>query len=157
MSQATERQVRSALPLLRLCWSLLLAAVLALAGLGGLAAPAAAPQDGASAGPLGAAAVVLGLTCALATLWLDRRILAPHRIALLLQVPDLALARRHLLAGHLALWALAAVPALLGFAQLLLDGRLAAHLALCAVSLAVLALLLPTRARVGARLGAAAR
>ena len=65
--------------------------------------------------------------------------------------------QRHLLAGHLALWSFAELPALFGFAQLLLDGSLGAHLALCAVSLAILALLMPTRARITTRMEAVLR
>ena len=72
-------------------------------------------------------------------------------------VPDHALVQRHLLAGHLVLWSFAEVPALFGFAQLLLDGALGTHLALCAVSLAILALLMPTRARIATRMEAVLR
>ena len=78
-------------------------------------------------------------------------------MAAVITVPDQALVQRHLLAGHLVLWSFAQLPALFGFAQLLLDGSLGAHLALCAVSLAILALLMPTRARIRTRMEAVLR
>jgi len=152
--QAGERHLRDSLPPLRLSWSFMLAANLACAGLGVLAVPVVSLPGKAPASPLAAAIAAFGALVAAATLWLDRRLLAPSRIARVLPVPDPALARRHLLVGHLALWSLAEVPALLGFAQVLLDGTLGAHLALCATSLVLLALLLPTRARITSRMEA---
>lgn len=157
MKHGLERHASSALAPLRICWSLMLAASVAWAGLGLLASPAVSLSDTAIATPLSLALAALGVFCAAATLWLDRTVLTPGRIAARLPIPDQALARRHLLAGHLALWSLAVLPAILGFAQLLLDGPLAIHLALCAVSLLILVLLMPTRARVAARLAAALR
>ena len=157
MRPEAEVRVRSALPRLRLFWAAALGATLACAGLGALAAPAvSAAAAGETATPPAAVAIAtLGALCAAATLALDRALLSPGRIAARLPAPDSALAERYLLVGHLALWSLALLPALLGFAQLLLDGRLGTHLALCGVSLAVLAVLLPSRARVGARIAAA--
>jgi hypothetical protein len=149
-----ERRLSSALPALRSAWSLMLAANLAFAGLGALASPVAiAPRD-ASLSPLAAVFAALAVLCAGATIWLDRAVLAPGRLAGLSSIPDPALAQRHLLAGHLALWSIAVLPALLGFAQLLLDGTPGTHLALCALSLLILAALMPTRSRIGARLEA---
>jgi len=150
----SERRVRAALPALRSAWSLMLAANLAFAGLGMLASPVAVAPEHAALPPLAAALSALGVLCAGATIWLDRAILAPGRVGGLSPIPDGELARRHLLAGHLALWSLAILPALLGFAQLLLGGTLAALLALCALSLAILAVLMPTRTRIGTRLEA---
>ena len=135
----------------------MLVASLALAGLGVLASPVVSPWDITTARPITATIASLGVLCAAATIWLDRAFLAPGRIAILVPIPDHALARRHLLAGHLALWSLAELPALFGFAQLLLDGALGTHLALCAVSLAILTLLMPTRARITARMEAVLR
>ena len=155
MSSALERHVRSLLTPLRCCWAFMLAAALAWAGLGLFAAPAGTPSGAPT--PFTAAIAALGVLCAAAAVWIDRAVLTPGRIAGLVPLPDLALARRHLLAGHLALWSIAELPALFGFAQLLLDGPLGTHLALCAVSLAILALLMPTRARVTARLEAVLR
>ena len=152
-----ERHVRLVLPSLRSFWSLMIAASVALAGLGVLASPVASLSGTTTATPVTAATTVFGVLCAAATIWLDRAILTPGRIASAMPIPDHTLAQRHLLAGHLALWSLAEVPALLGFAQLLLDGALGTHLALCAVSLTVLALLMPTRARIAARMTAALR
>ena len=129
----------------------MLAASFVWAGLGILASPVEAPSGAATATPITATITAAGI------IWLDRAILTPARLAGLVVIPDSALARRHLLAAHLALWSLAQVPALLGFAQLFLDGALRTHLMLCAVSLALLALLMPTRARIAARLEAVLR
>jgi len=153
MRPDSERHARSVLPSLRYFWAFMLVASLVWTGLGLLASPVASPQ-GAAATPITAAITALGVLCAAVTIWLDRAIFTPARIAGLVPIPDHALAQRHLLAGHLALLSLAEIPALLGFAQLLLDGLLSTHLALCAVSLATLALLMPTRARVTTRLAA---
>ena len=157
MREDRERGVRSALAPLRACWSLMLAASLAWAGLGLLASPVVARPDAAHPTPATAALFALGVASAAVTLWIDRAIITPARMAALLPVPDQTLLRRHLLAGHLALWSLATLPALFGFALLLLDGGLAAHLLLCAVSLATLALLMPTRGRIAARVAAVLR
>ena len=135
----------------------MLAASFVWAGLGILASPVEAPSGAATATPITATITALGFLCAAGIIWLDRAILTPARLAGLVVIPDSALARRHLLAAHLALWSLAQVPALLGFAQLFLDGALRTHLMLCAVSLALLALLMPTRARIAARLEAVLR
>jgi len=149
--------VQSLLPPLRGCWAFMLAAALAWAGLGLFAAPAGTPSGAPAATPVTVAIAALGVLCAVAAIWLDRAILSPGRMAGLVPLPDLTLAQRHQLAGHLALWSIAELPALFGFAQLLLDGSLGTHLALCAVSLAILALLMPTRARITARLEAVLR
>ena len=154
MHPDSERRVQAALPPLRVSWSLMLAASLGWAWLGAIASPAGSPPDATATPPFTMALAALGALCALATLWIDRAIITPERMAALMPVPDHALAQRHLLAGHLALWSLAVLPALFGFAQLLLGGALATHLALCAASLAILALLMPTRARIAARLEA---
>ena len=157
MHPDSERHARSVLPSLRYSWAFMLVASLAWTGLGVLASPVASPPGATTATPITAAITALGVLCAAATIWLDRAFFRPARIVGLVPIPDNALAQRHLLAGHLALWSLAELPALLGFAQLLLDGPLSTHLALCAVSLATLALLMPTRARVTTRLAAALR
>jgi hypothetical protein len=130
-------------------WAPALAAVLGLAALGAWAGPAAGAggDGGAAALAVAGAGVLLGAAPGL----LGRTLLAPRRLAGLLPLPDLALALRMLLAAHLVLCTLAVLPALLGFAQLLLGGATATHLALCAVSLVDLALLLPTRERFAAR------
>ena len=148
---------RSALLSLRSFWSFMVAASLALAGLGLFASPFVAPSGTATGTPATTALAGLGVLCAAATIWLDRALLSPGRIATRVPIPDPSLVRRHLLLGHLALWSLAELPAVLGFAQLLLDGTLGAHLALCAVSLAVLTLLMPTRRRITARMEAVLR
>ncbi len=132
----------------------MLAASLAWVGLGVFASPVVSPATTLAATPIALAIAALGALCAVAAIWLDRAILTPERIASVVAIPDLSFAQRHLLAGHLALWSIAELPAVLGFAQLLLDGTLATHLALCAASLTVLALLMPTRARIAARLEA---
>ncbi|HEY5998096.1 MAG TPA: hypothetical protein VI078_02190 [bacterium] len=133
-------------------WGGMLAATLALAGIGSLATPAglgAGPAGGASALPAGIA--LFAVLCAIAVPLLARVLLAPERIAPRLPAPDAALVRRYLLVGHLALWSLAALPALLGLAQLFLGGSPATHYALCALSLVGLAWLMPTARRVGGR------
>lgn len=152
-----ERYVRSALPPLRVSWSLMLVASLAWAALGMFAAPAGLTPDPTTARKLTVVLATVGALCGVATLWVDRAVITADRMAALIPVFDYPLVQRHLLAGHLVLWSLAQLPALFGFAQLLLDGSLAMHLALCAVSLATLALLMPTRARVTARIGAVLR
>lgn len=145
------------LPRLRLFWTAALGASLAFAGLGVLASPVVSPAGAASVPPLAAAIAALGVLCGAATLALDRAILSPGRVAARIPFPDSALAQRYLLAGHLALWSLALLPAMLGFAQLLFDGQLATHLALCAVSAGILALLMPSRSRISARVAAVLR
>jgi hypothetical protein len=100
------------------------------------------------------AIAAIGLICALAPLPLDRMILAPGRIAARIPLPDVALTLRHLLAGQLAIWSLAELPAILGFSQLLLGGELPTHLALCSLALVNLGLLLPTKSRITTRVGA---
>jgi hypothetical protein len=152
-----ERYVQSALPSLRVSWSLMLAACLAWAGLGLFAAPAGLTSDPTTSQKLTVVLTTLGALCAVATLWIDRAIITPERMAALIPVPEQALVQRHLLAGHLVLWSFAVLPALFGFAQLLFDGALGTHLALCAVSLVTLALLMPTRTRIAARLEAVLR
>jgi hypothetical protein len=106
---------------------------------------------------LALAIAALGVLCALATIVIDRKIITPERMAALIPAFDYALVHRHLLAGHLVLWSLAELSALLGFAQLFLDGALHTHLALCAASLTTLAVLMPTRARIAARVAAVLR
>jgi hypothetical protein len=128
----------------------MLASTLALAGMGALAAPAGLAAGPGGATPIAIGIAVIGALCALAVPLLARVLLAPSRIAHRLPAPDLALARRYLLAGHLALWSFSTLPALLGFAQLLLGGAPATHLGLCALSLLALAWLMPTKRRVGA-------
>lgn len=152
-----ERDVQSALTPLRVSWSFMLAASLAWAALGLFASPVVSPPTSPTAAPWTTVLTTLGVLSAGVTLLIDRAIITPRRMAALITVPDLALVQRHLLAGHLVLWSFAQLPAMFGFAQLLLDGSLGAHLALCAVSLAILALLMPTRARIGARLEAVIR
>ncbi len=149
-----ERHVRSALPSLRVSWYLMLVASLAWAGLGLFAAPAGLASDPITARKLTVVLATLGALCAVATLWIDRAVITTERMVAVIPVFDYALVQRHLLAGHLVLWSFAELPALFGFAQLLLDGSLGMHLALCAVSLATLAILMPTRARIAARMEA---
>jgi len=149
-----ERNLQSALPPLRGSWSLMLGACLAWAGLGLFASPVMSPADSPAATPWTIVLTTLGVLCALATLFIDRAVITPKRLAALITIPDQALIQRHLLAGHLVLWSFAVLPALFGFAQLLGAGRLGTHLALCALSLAVLTLLMPTRARITTRLEA---
>lgn len=152
-----ERHVQKALPPLRYSWALMVATSLAWAGMGLIASPVVALSDTGAAPTVTKVLAVLGVLCALATLLVDRAVITPRRMAALIPVPDHALLQRHLLGGHLVLWTLALLPAVFGFAQLLLAGTLVAHLALCALSLIVLALLLPTRARVAARMEAVLR
>jgi hypothetical protein len=135
-------------------WAAMLVATLAFAAMGSFAAPAGTPADAGGPKPAATAVAALGLICALTPLPLDRVILAPAKIAARIPLPDLALTLRHLLAGHLALWSLAELPAILGLSQLMLGGALPAHLALCALALANLGLLMPTQARIGARVDA---
>lgn len=157
MRPDTERHVQAALPPLRVSWTFMLAASLAWAALGLFASPVVSPADSPAAAPWTKVLVALGVLSAGVTLLIDRAVITPKRMAAIITVPDLALIQRHLLAGHLVLWSFAQLPALFGFAQLLLDGSLGAHLALCAVSLAILALLMPTRARIAARMEAVLR
>lgn len=152
-----QHAVRAALSPLRSCWSFMLAASLAWAALGWFASPVLAPSAAPPATPWTTALTVLGALSAVATLWIDRTVITPERMAALIPVPDPALAQRHLLAGHLILWSSAELPALFGFSQLLLDGALGTHLALCALSLTILAILMPTHKRVATRLAAVLR
>jgi len=149
-----ERCVQSALRPLRVSWALMVAASLAWAGLGLFASPVMSPSDSSAATPWSVVITALGALSAIATLVIDRAVITPRRMAALITVPDEALIQRHLLAGHLVLWSFAVLPALFGFAQLLLDGALSAHLALCAASLAILAILMPTQARITTRIAA---
>jgi len=157
MNPDTERYVQSALPPLRISWFFMVFASLAWAALGMFASPAGLTSDPTTARKLTVALATLGALCAVVTLWIDRAVITTERLAALIPVFDFALVQRHLLAGHLVLWSLAQLPALFGFAQLLLDGSLEIHLALCAFSLATLALLMPSRARIAARLEAVLR
>jgi len=152
-----EQHVQSALSPLRVSWSFMLAASFAWAALGLFASPVVSPSYSSTATSWTTVLIVLGVLSAGATLLIDRAVITPKRMAALITVPDHALVQRHLLAGHLVLWSFAQLPALFGFAQLLLDGSLGAHLGLCAVSLAVLALLMPTRARIRTRMEAVLR
>ena len=154
MHPDVEISTRAALPPLRISWSLMVAASLAWAGLGMFAAPVVAAPETPAAAPWTMVLAALGVLSAVAAFVIDRAVITPQRLAAVIPVPDQALIRRHLLAGHLVLWSFAQLPALFGFAQLLLDGSLALHLALCALSLATLALLMPTRARIAARVAA---
>jgi hypothetical protein len=143
---AIERSLRRALPRFLVPWCAMLAAVLVLAGLGAsLPAPVA---TAAASWPLLAAAVA----CAAFILVLERRLLAPAAFAARVPRHDVEHALRHLLATHLVLWSLVAVIPLLGFAQLLLGGQPSLHLLLCGIAVAVLARLMPTAARLAARI-----
>ena len=135
----------------------MLAASLAWAGLGLFASPVVSPSDAPAATPWTMVARRSRRAQRRQHALIDRAVITPTRMAALIPVPDHALVQRHLLAGHLVLWSFAELPALFGFAQLLLDGALGTHLALCAVSLAILALLMPTRARISARMEAVLR
>ncbi|MHB8834364.1 MAG: hypothetical protein ACYC9Y_01435 [Candidatus Methylomirabilia bacterium] len=157
MNLDTGRYVESALPPLRISWYFMVFASLAWAGLGMFASPAGLTSDPTTARKLTVVLATIGALCAVAALWIDRAVITTERMAALIPVFDYALVQRHLLAGHLVLWSLAQLPALFGFAQLLLDGSLGMHLALCAVSLATLAILMPTRARITARMTAVLR
>lgn len=157
MNPDTERYVQSALPPLRISWCFMVFASLAWAGLGLFASPAGLTSGPTTARKLAVVLTTLGALCAVAALWIDRAVITAERMAALIPVFDYALVQRHLLAGHLVLWSLAQLPALFGFAQLLLDGSPGMHLALCAVSLATLALLMPTRARITTRMEAVLR
>lgn len=139
---------------LLLPWAAMLFSSLALAGLGRLAAPADPPAPAEPMSALALAVAALGVACVVAVLALDRSLLSPGRLARRLPAPDPALAERYVLAGHLALWSIAGLPAILGFSHLLLGGPLRIHLALCALSLGLLALLMPTKKRIGTRLDA---
>lgn len=149
-----ERSVQAALRPLRVSWSLMLAASIVWAVMGMIASPVVSPSEITTLTPLTLTLAVLGVLSALGTILVDRLVITPERMAAVITLPDAALVQRHLLAGQLVLWSFAVLPALFGFAQLLLDGSLGIHLALCAASLAVLALLLPTRARVTTRIAA---
>lgn len=152
-----ERHVQSSLPSLRISWACMLAAAFAWTGLGLFASPVLSPSETAAASSWSLVLAALGALSALATLWIDRRVITPARMAGLIPVFDHALVQRHLLAGHLVLWSFAELPALFGFAQLFLDGPPGTHLALSATSLAILALLMPTRARITTRIEAVFR
>lgn len=151
MPTDATRHARNGLPQLRVAWFLIVAACLGLAGLGWLASPAEMTAPPAAGRPATLTLTALGVFCALATLGLDRLVLSPEQISTRLPIPDPDLLRRHLLAGHMALWSLAVLPALLGFALVLLGGPPRTHLALCALSLGVLARLMPTRRRIAQR------
>jgi hypothetical protein len=147
-----ERQVLAGRARFLLPWAGALAAALGLAALGAAIAQLAPSPAGADA-LLPAVAAASGAVVGVAVLLLERRLLEPSRLAARLPAPDVDLALRHILAGHLVLWSLAAVPALLGFAQLLLGGPLRTHLLLCGVSVGTLAYLMPARARLEERAG----
>jgi len=148
------RRMRAARSLMLLAWAAMLGASLAFAALGSFATPAGTPADAGGPPAASSAIAALGLICALAPLPLNRAILSPAKIAARIPLPDLTLTLRHLLAGQLALWSLAELPAILGFSQLLLGGALSTHLALCSLALANLALLLPTENRIRTRVDA---
>ena len=152
-----EQRVESALSPLRVCWSFMLAASFAWAALGLFASPVVSPSYSPAATSWTTVLIVLGVLSAAATLLIDRGVMTPKRMAAVITLPDQELIQRHLFAGHLVLWSFAQLPALFGFAQLLLDGSLGAHLALCAISLAILTLLMPTRARIRTRMEAVLR
>lgn len=155
MSGASGADARRALPSragLLVPWSAMLLSSLGLAGLGRLAVPAGDPATATPA--LASVVAALALIPVAAVLALDRLLLAPRRVAQRVALPDRTLAQRYLAAAHLALWALAELPAILGFAHLLLGGALSTHLALCAVSLALLAYLMPTGRRISGALDA---
>jgi hypothetical protein len=143
--------MRAALPRLRLFWAAMLAAILGCAGLGVLASPVPSPPVEATTPPAAVVVAALGALCAAAVVLLDRAILAPGQVAARVPLPDPDLALRYLLAGHLALWSLAGLPAIFGFANLLLGGPRRTLLALCAISLGILALLAPTERRIRTR------
>ena len=157
MHPDNEIHLQSALRPLRISWFLMLAASAAWAALGLFASPNMLSPSTPAATPLTMVLAALGVLCAVATILIDRMVITPARMAALIPIPDHALIQRHLIAGHLVLWSFAVLPALFGFAQLLLDGSLGTHLALCAVSLTILALLMPTRARITTRMEAVVR
>lgn len=157
MHPGLGHSVQETLRPLRVAWSLMIAASLAWAALGLFASPVLSPSDATVFTPWTTVLTALGVLSAVGTIWIDQTVIAPKRLAALISLPDQALTRRHLLAGHLILWSFAELPALFGFAQLLLDGALGTHLALCAVSLIILAMLMPTRKRVATRLAAVIR
>jgi L-asparagine transporter-like permease len=135
-------------------WAGLVASTILLAG-----ATFGLPQREETA-PVSAGAAALALLGALAgvaVVLLDRQLLGPRRFAEQVGGADASHAVRHLLLAHLVLWSLAEIPAILGLAQVLLDGNPRWHLALCGISLGILAYLMPTRARVNARLEAVLR
>jgi hypothetical protein len=150
--RTAARQAGRARAGLLLPWAAMLLSGLALAGLGRLAVPAGGSATGGPAPALASSVAALGALCVVAVLALDRALLAPERVAQRVLVPDRSLAERYLTAAHLTLWSLAELPAILGFAHLLLGGTLRVHLALCGLSLGLLALLMPTAKRIGARL-----
>jgi hypothetical protein len=152
-----EQHVQAALSPLRVSWSFMLTSSFAWAALGLFASPVMPLSYSSTATSWTTTLVALGVLSAGATLLIDRAVITPKRMAAVITVPDQALIQRHLLAGHLVLWSFAQLPALFGFAQLLLDGSLGPHLALCAVSLAILAQLMPTRARIMTRMEAVLR
>ena len=154
MHPETERYLPAALRPLRVSWSLMLAASLAWAVLGLFASPVASLAESAAGPALRVALAALGFVCALATIVIELAIITPRRMAALIPAPEQELVQRHLLAGHLVLWSFAVLPAFFGFAQLLLGGAPGTHLALAASSLALLALLLPTRSRIATRVAA---
>lgn len=153
MHPEVERRARAGLPRLRLPWAAMTAAVLLLAGLGISLAGLDLPRD-EPAPPVAIAIVAAGVACGAAVVALDRRILAPSRFAARVGHPDVDHVLRHLLAAHLVLWSSAEVPAILGFASLLAGGGLRGHLLLCGVSLGTMAWLMPTWARIAARVEA---
>lgn len=134
----------------RLPWLGACVASLALAALGMALSGESAPAEAALPPPAKALAG-LGLICSGTVPFLRRRVLTPARIAAALPSPDSELALRHLLAGSLVLWTIAEVPAILGFAQILVGGNARTHLLLCGVSMGILAWLMPVRAKIAAQ------
>lgn len=151
--RAVEERVRIALPRFRLFWAGSCLAVLGLVALGSRAAAGRTPA-GEACTVASALLAAAGVACGIAVLLLDARVLSPARVAAA-SPPEPSAVLRVLLAGHLALWSISVVPAILGLAQLAAGGSLRTHLLLGGISLGALAFLMPTRARIAARVGAA--
>lgn len=156
MHAEIERRVRSAIIRFRLPWAAMVLSSLVFAALGlWVSDTGVVMETGVS--PMSLPVIIVAAGSGALVFFLDRKLLAPRAIAARVPPNDIELALRHLLAGHLVLWSLAVVSPILGFAQLLLGGRPAAHLLLCGASVGILAYLMPTWSRIAARIEAILR
>lgn len=151
MRPEIERRVRSELVWFRLPWSAMVLATLVFAAFG-LLVPEAPATPESRVSPLTTFLIIAAAGNGALIFVLDRKLLAPQAMATRVPRHDVEFARRYLLAGHLVLWSLAEILPILGFAQLLLGGRSGIHLLLCGLSVGILAYLMPTSARIAARI-----
>lgn len=155
MRPEIERAVRAELGRFLIPWGAMALSVLLIAGMGVFLAGDLAAIETSGGGAADTAVAVLAACLAAAAPVIDRALHDPARFASRVRVPDPQIALRYLLGGHLIVWSLAETPAILGLVQLVLGGSLPRHLLLCGAALGDLAILMPTRRRLGVRVGAA--